>query len=304
MAWLEQLPGMEPGHSVRNLAVGVGYLVAVLIAIVLLPVLALGAVATNYRGIATRLSRLPGIERDGGLKAGVVAGAYVFVLWSVLLAGANAGILGSGSGPGASDDGRNEGAADAVSSDEEGELSDGEIIVLFETVVERRGVEIVSAEKDGDVFRVEFYQTATNETEFLERAGAISGAYVGAVGEGLGTERMEVTALDEDDESPVLSWYVDSEWARAYHSGEFTMDEVIERSLATTEAIDVDDTNDAVDDVAENGSDDSEPADAAGEEGTAGPDETGGRDGTGANETDDTNDSAETGAGADSENGE
>ncbi len=86
MGW-SQLPGIDPDRRVRSLVVGSGYLIAVPVALVLLPVLVVGAVATNYRGVASRLSQLPGISPDGGLKAGLVAGGGLFVLWGVVLVG-------------------------------------------------------------------------------------------------------------------------------------------------------------------------------------------------------------------------
>lgn len=246
MVRLERLPGMQAGRRGRNIAVGVGYLLAVPIAIALLPLLVLGAVATNYRGIARRLSQLPGIAHGGGAKAGVVAGAYALVLWAVVLSVVvsggivDAGPGAAGSESGSAPDSPNEtagdeaAAADDVSSDEEN-LSDGEIVVLFETTVERAGIDLASVEQDGDVLRVEFHQTATTEAEFFEQAGYLSGAYVGAVGEGLGTDRMEATVLNRSDDSPELSWRVESEWAQEYHDDESTIDDVIQRSLATLE---------------------------------------------------------------------
>lgn len=262
MVRLERLPGMEAGRRGRNLVVGIGYLLAVPIAIAALPLLALGVVATNYRGIARRLSDLPGITHGGGTKAGVVAGAYAFVLWAVVLSvvvsgsfvGAGPGEVESESGstpettPDSGSESPNEtatdeaDAADDVSSDEDTNLSDGEIVVLFETTVERQGIDIAAVEQEDDVLHVEFHQTATTESAFFEQAGYLSGAYVGAVGEGLETDRMEATMLNRSDGSPTLSWDVESEWAREYHDDERTIDDVIQRSLSTLEESDGDAT--------------------------------------------------------------
>ena len=203
-----------------------------------------------------RLEQLPGTKPDRRVRNLAVAAGYLVVIVGVLLAGVTYGGLGdSGFGPGTADgdtesdsvDGQNDPAAD----DDEEALTEGEIVILFETTLERRDIDLTAAERDGDVFRVEYYRTATTEAEFLENAGAISGAYVGAVGEGLETEQMEVTARDESDDSPVLSWHVDSEWAEAYHAGELTMDEVIVRSLATADELDASDAEEATDGDAE-----------------------------------------------------
>ncbi|WP_140408894.1 hypothetical protein [Natronolimnobius baerhuensis] len=222
-------------------------MIAVPVALVLLPVLVVGAVATNYRGVASRLSQLPGISPDGGLKAGLVAGGGLFVLWGVVLVGATYGGVGGEFGPGATEDEHaDEPPADAFDPDADRTLSTGEIVILYETTMDRGGIDLVSAEPTGDIFEVEYQRSATSEAEFLEHAGYVTGAYVGAVGEGLETTRMDATVLDGDEE--LLSWHVDSEWAMAYHDDEFTMDDVIERSLATAEELSASDAEDVVDD--------------------------------------------------------
>ena len=204
--------------------------------------------------IMARLEQVPGMQPGRGVRNLAVGACYLGIIVGVLLAGATyGGFVDSGSGPGAADDEPEPASADgpaestdnATASDEEQNLTEGEIVILFETTLERRGIDLISAERDGDVFRVEYYRTATTRTAVLENAGAISGAYVGAVGEGLETERMEVTARNEADDSPVLSWHVDSEWADAYHEGELTMDEVIQRSLVTADEVDADDAAEA-----------------------------------------------------------
>ena len=75
-----RVPGMKPGHTLRNIFVGIVYLSLwplVLVGLLLAIPIAIG---TNYRDLANRLSRLPGIDTGGGVTSGVVAGLYLFVL--------------------------------------------------------------------------------------------------------------------------------------------------------------------------------------------------------------------------------
>lgn len=280
MGW-SQLPGFEPDRRVRNLAVGIGYLLVAPLAIVCLPLLVFLAVTVNYREVAGHLSQLPGITPDGGAKAGLIASGGLFVLWGLLLVGG-----GGAFGPGAADgDQPAEAPADEFDPDADRTLSSGEIRILFETTLERGGTDLRAAESNGDVFEVAYQHNATTETEFLERMGYVTGAYVGAVGEGLETTRMEATVFDGDEQ--LLTWHVDSEWATAYHDDELTMDDVIERSLATADEIDASDAEDAVDGEGETALETDDDAEAAASENETDADTTGAETGsdTTANDT-------------------
>lgn len=233
MEWAERIPGLKAGQWGRNLVVIAVYLLVIPIAALLLPLVALAVVAADYRGIARRLSRLPGVTDDGGIRAGVAAGVYVFVCWGVLLAALSAGV----SGPG---------FADGDAETEEQDLTEDEIITLFETIVSQSGVDVRSIEREGDVLAVSYYPEqpiegdvpdgADNET--LEEMGYIAGGYVGAIEDGLTTERMEVTVLDPETDEPTAYWTVETEWAREYHAGEITMNDVANRAFETFERAD------------------------------------------------------------------
>lgn len=82
----DEIPGMRPGATGRNVVVGVLYMMCAGVLIVLSPILVGLAVATDYRGISGRLSGLPGVEPSGGTKAGVAAGAYALVALMVISA--------------------------------------------------------------------------------------------------------------------------------------------------------------------------------------------------------------------------
>lgn len=236
MDWVERVPGLQPGNWGRNLAVVAGCLLVLPIVALLLPIVAIVLVAGNYRGIADRLSLLPGVTADGGFQAGIAAGVYVLVCWGVLLAGLSAGI----SGPGFADD------AEADAGGDEQDLSEDEILTLFETIMSQSGVDVESIEREGDVLAVAYYPDkpiegdvpdgADNET--LEEMGYVAGGYVGAIDDGLTTERMEVTVLDPETDEPTAYWTVETEWAREYHAGEISMNDVADRAFETFERAD------------------------------------------------------------------
>lgn len=206
------------------------------VVVVLLAILTVVAVASNYRNVAGRLSELPGVDADGGVQTGVIAGLYALVLWSVVLSGGmlfvggDAGSTGAESyqGPGA------DGAEpDEISASED--YSDAELLVFFETITSHWGVEVISTELVDDEFVVEYADTTETEEEFTNEVGTLIGVYIDIVEGGLEAERMDVTAVDADDDSE-RTWHVESEWAEAYIDGEFTVDEVYERVLETVDS--------------------------------------------------------------------
>lgn len=87
MALSEELPGMEPGATVRNLAVGYGYFVLAAASIFFFP-LAIGViVGKNYGGIAEKLSRVPGIDPSGGMRSGAIVGVVALFVWVPFIQG-------------------------------------------------------------------------------------------------------------------------------------------------------------------------------------------------------------------------
>ncbi|AGB37086.1 WD40 repeat domain-containing protein [Natronococcus occultus] len=83
----DSIPGMKPNKTGRNVAVGSGYLILGLFALVFFPIVLGIIVGTNWRGTANKLTALPGIAAGGGVKAGAVAGVYGLVIWGLLMAG-------------------------------------------------------------------------------------------------------------------------------------------------------------------------------------------------------------------------
>ncbi|WP_440771385.1 hypothetical protein [Natronorubrum sp. DTA28] len=203
--------------------------------VVLLSILTVVAVASNYRNVAGRLSELPGVDAGGGVQTGVIAGLYALVLWSVVLSGGmlfvgDAGSSGTESyqGPGA--DGAEPDEATASE-----EYSDAELLVFFETITSHWGVNVTSTEMVDDEFVVEYADTTETDDEFTDEVGTLIGVYIDIVEGGLEAERMDVTAVDEDD-GEQTHWHVESEWAAAYLEGELTVDDVYERVLETVES--------------------------------------------------------------------
>ncbi|ATW87588.1 hypothetical protein halTADL_0790 [Halohasta litchfieldiae] len=119
------------------------------------------------------------------------------------------------------------------------ELSEEQILVLFETVIEDQGIELQTVEIDEEenILSVEYYSTGTTEQQVVEDMGTITGVYAGAIDQGVTTDRMEVTALDPVDDSETASWYAETEWAESYNAGEMTADEFSMRVLLTLEEV-------------------------------------------------------------------
>lgn len=93
MALTQYMPGMKPGSTIRNVIIGVVYIILFpLMVFVLIGGLAYHT-AKNTNGLADGLSAIPGVSEGGGALSGVV----VFVGLFVLLAGVG-GILGAGGG--------------------------------------------------------------------------------------------------------------------------------------------------------------------------------------------------------------
>ncbi len=245
MSRVDQVPGTKPGHRFRNAVVAVGYVFVVFpIVVAVLPLLAVGTVASNYRESAAQLSRLPGVDSGGGLKAGFVAGAYAFVFWGVILSAGSTFADSAVTDPEGGDvepeptSAPNETVPTDNRTDGEATASDEELVVLFETQVKQWGVEITATELTDGVLYVEYYLTGTTDEEVIEEMAYILGAYVDIVDDGLEAERMEVTALDPDDDSDQAYWHVETEWAEEYNAGERTEEDVLERVVETFEATD------------------------------------------------------------------
>jgi hypothetical protein len=119
------------------------------------------------------------------------------------------------------------------------ELSEEQILVLFEVVIEDQGIEVKTVEIDEEenTLSVEYYSTGTTEQQMVEDMGMIAGVYAGAIDQGVTTDRMEVTALDPVDDSETASWYAETEWAESYNAGEMTADEFSMRVLLTLEEV-------------------------------------------------------------------
>ncbi|MEY7849447.1 hypothetical protein AB7C87_09665 [Natrarchaeobius sp. A-rgal3] len=223
---MERVPGAVPGRHIRNVGVVIGSVIAGIGILALLPLVTVVAVASNYRDVATHLSRLPGIDSGGGVKTAVVAGMYALAIWLILLSVGSLSIQ-----PGGDADPSEASAGDS-------ELSEDELLVLFETIATQWNVDVRSATVSDDVFAVEYAANTTTEQEITSEIGSLSGAYIDVVEEGLETERMDVTAVDPEDGTPLVHWHVESAWADEYTAGTLSEEEVLQRVLGTLEPAD------------------------------------------------------------------
>lgn len=123
--------------------------------------------------------------------------------------------------------------ADTAENEAENEeISDEEIITLFESLVESEGMTVETAEMQGDIFTVEYTSYSQTERELASEIGYVAGAYAGMVGEGHTSDRMEATILAASGE-PAGTFYVEYEWAEAYENGEISDEEFSQRVIST-----------------------------------------------------------------------
>ncbi|SDJ68474.1 hypothetical protein [Natronorubrum texcoconense] len=205
------------------------------VVVVLLSILTVVAVASNYRNVAGRLSELPGVDGGGGVQAGFIAGLYALVLWSVVISGGMLFIGDAGSNGTESYQGPGADGSEPDETTESDDYSDAELLVFFETITSHWGVNVTSTEMVDDEFVVEYADTTETDDEFTDEVGTLIGVYIDIVEGGLEAERMDVTAVDADD-GEQTHWHVESEWAEAYLEDELTVDDVYERVLDTVES--------------------------------------------------------------------
>lgn len=116
MSFTEAIPGMNPGSTIRNVVIALIYLPLIF----LWPFIAAYVVARNRGGAAESLSSIPGISEDGGIVAGVIAFAAMFVLLGLIgavLPGGDTDTAGDGTDIESTDGGVDEGATGESGSD-------------------------------------------------------------------------------------------------------------------------------------------------------------------------------------------
>ena len=85
MAATRYVPGMHPGATARNVAVGLVYLITAPLWLAMLWLTLPFAVWSNMDDIGTGLSFLPGVSEGGGAVSAAVVFVYLFVLYFVVL---------------------------------------------------------------------------------------------------------------------------------------------------------------------------------------------------------------------------
>lgn len=126
--------------------------------------------------------------------------------------------------------------ADAAESElQNRDVSDDDLIPVFETLVENEGMSVETAEMQGDTFVVEYMSFSTAEEDLMTEMGYVAGAYAGMVAEGHTSDRMEVAILNVAGER-AGTFHVEYEWAEAYANNEITGEEFSMRVLSTLQA--------------------------------------------------------------------
>lgn len=116
MSVTEAVPGMKPGSTIRNVIIALIYLPLIF----LWPFIAAYVVAKNRGGAAESLSGIPGVSKDGGIVAGVIAFVGMFVLLGVIgavLPGGDTDTAGDGTDVESTNGGVDEGTTTESGSD-------------------------------------------------------------------------------------------------------------------------------------------------------------------------------------------
>ncbi len=226
MALSERIPGMRPGSTIRNVALGAVYLFAVMVV--------LGAVVDDPDDNAAD------IEVD--------------VPDSVASAEEGSGDTDGGDSDGSDEQaagGESENDTDPPDTDAESESVDSEAeeaeqeqaarqaagpIVLESTLVDA-GIDVHSVGEQGSTLHVEYVGYDASQEAIARDIGGVAGAYAGITSGGYESDRMEVT-LRGADGSLVGTYYAESEWAQAYMDGEISDAEYATRVFETIEVND------------------------------------------------------------------
>lgn len=89
---LTNLPGFEEGETGRNVGAALAYVGFIIPVLYITSPIIMGiGVGTNHNEWANKLSKLPGIGEDGGIKAGISAFTYTLALVGVIWMFGNSG---------------------------------------------------------------------------------------------------------------------------------------------------------------------------------------------------------------------
>ncbi|MFC6904111.1 hypothetical protein [Halalkalicoccus tibetensis] len=105
----------------------------------------------------------------------------------------------------------------------------------FEGALESHGVAVESVERKLSALTIEYETTDLGEGGKLHDVGPIAGAYAALVRSGYDAAFLEVTILDTESSSFGAA-EVDTEWARKYVAGEYTVGEYGELVAGTVES--------------------------------------------------------------------
>lgn len=228
---------MRPGSTGRNAVVGYGYLILIPFLLVFFPIVLGVAVGTNWRGTADRLAALPGVGAGGGVKTGVVAGIYGFVIWGVIIAGGGADDSGESVQASADLEDVDE-AADEADDVESSDGEEGNYTVVV-TVVDGNSDPIESAEvefvhDDAMILNTREDQQTNQEGQatFETEGGSVR---VNAEADGYESERTGITIESDDEVHITLESEPEPEPVEADDSATDTDDTVYESEIVEDE---------------------------------------------------------------------
>lgn len=213
---------MEPDNRKRNIIVGSGYVLLLLvilanfasiIALLLLlsPVIAAVLIGKNYKGSASEMARLPGIEDGGGIQAGISAFVYTIVFVGVLMGGISAFAPVDEAPEEDSEVSEGEGEAEAEATEEEAEADEAaedEMSTVTITVVDENSDPIENADVEfihDDAIIFDTRENKPTNSEGIVKFETDTGSNVEINVEADGYETTDASLTVSEDEEITLT---------------------------------------------------------------------------------------------------
>ena len=128
--------------------------------------------------------------------------------------------------------------ADGESSDAETDddaLTEEEIVVLFEVILEEEGIATDVVEHDDDVLELVYLATGRTEEDAAIEIEIIGDVYARAIEAGLSVDWLDASGIDPESGTVLDSFVIEAEWAEAFLEGEIDGNEYFELIVETFE---------------------------------------------------------------------
>lgn len=129
-----------------------------------------------------------------------------------------------------------DGTAEEIQTEEE--LTQEEIVALFEVILEDEGIEAETVDRTEDVLEVVYNATGSTDEAVRTEIDIVADVYARSVDAGLSTDRLEAFVQDPETGSILDSFVIETDWAVAYLNDEIEWDEYVDRIIETFESSD------------------------------------------------------------------